>query len=46
MTCAADRGREAVYAAQEPAIGATGYAEDRPLSDRKAPARVLVDGEC
>ena len=43
--CGADRGREAVYAAEEAAFGGTSHAERRPLSDLQVRARALVDGE-
>jgi hypothetical protein len=43
--CAADHGREAVYAAEDAAFGGTSRADRRPLSDLQARARTLVDGD-
>jgi hypothetical protein len=44
VSCA-DRGREAVYAAEDAAFGGTSCADERPLGDLQARARVLVDGD-
>jgi hypothetical protein len=43
--CRADRGREAVYAAEEAAFGGTSHADRRPLRDLQARTRALVEGD-
>lgn len=43
--CAADRGREAVYAAEEAAFGGTSHADRRPLGHLHARADRLVGSE-
>jgi hypothetical protein len=45
LECAADRGREAVYAAEEAAFGGTALAERRSLADLQARARTIVDSD-
>jgi hypothetical protein len=43
--CAADRGREAVYAAEEAAFGGTTLALRRSLAELQERARTITDGE-
>jgi hypothetical protein len=43
--CRDDRGREAVYAAEEAAFGGTDLADQHPLADLQAQVTTIVDGE-
>jgi hypothetical protein len=43
--CRHDRGREAVYAAEEAAFGGTDLEDRRPLAELQARAATLVDGD-
>ena len=43
--CAGDRGREAVYAAEEAAFGGTIHEERRSLAELQERARTIVDGD-
>jgi hypothetical protein len=43
--CAADRGREGVYAAEEAAFGGTTLEERRALADLQRRARTIVEGD-
>jgi hypothetical protein len=43
--CRNDRGREAVYAAEEAAFGGNDLANPRPLADLQARATTIVDGD-
>lgn len=43
--CAADRGREGVYAAEEAAFGGTTLEERRSLAELQARAKTIVDGD-
>lgn len=43
--CVADRGREAVYAAEEAAFGGTAHADPRTLAHLQSLSRSVVDGD-
>jgi hypothetical protein len=43
--CRHDRGREAVYAAEETAFGGTDLEDPRPLGELRARAAAVVDGD-
>jgi hypothetical protein len=44
-TCSHDRGREAVYAAEEAAFGGTDLDDPRPLAELRARAMTVVGGD-
>ena len=43
--CVGDRGREAVYAAEEAAFGGTIHEQPRSLADLQERARTIIDGD-